>query len=117
MLYTKDLSEPWFTLMKIKKKKIDGRLNKGTFAEMKVGDKIDFINEELGFKRKFRVIIKKINKYNNFNEFLENEELKLCLPGIDTINEGLKIYHKIYSTEVENNHNVLAIQIKKLKSK
>ena len=35
MLYTKNLSEPWFTLIKLGLKKCEGRLNKGDFAKMK----------------------------------------------------------------------------------
>jgi ASC-1-like (ASCH) protein len=46
--------------MKNKKKKIEGRLNKGTFAELKKGEIIKFINGNNSFKAK----IKKIVKYN-----------------------------------------------------
>ena len=53
---------------------------------MNKGDIIEFTNDQLGYQRKFRVKIKKINKYNNFEEYLEQEKLKYCLPGIDTNN-------------------------------
>ena len=114
MLYTKDLNEPWFSLTKIKKKKVEGRLNKGSFAEMNKGDIIEFTNNQLGYQRKFRVKIKKITKYNSFEEYLDQEKLKYCLPGIDTIKEGVDIYHNIYSPEDEQKYKVLAFQIKKL---
>jgi ASC-1-like (ASCH) protein len=41
--YTKHLSEPWFSLIKIGAKTCEGRLNKGEFSIMKKGDKIIFI--------------------------------------------------------------------------
>ena len=84
---------------------------------MKEGDIIEFTNDQQGYQRKFRVKIKKINKYNKFEDYLENCKLKYCLPGIDTIKEGIDIYHNIYSPEDENKFKVLAFHIKKLKSK
>jgi hypothetical protein len=33
-IYEKNLSEPWFSLIKLRIKKVEGRLNKGDFANM-----------------------------------------------------------------------------------
>ena len=52
-LYTKNVSEPWFSLIKIGAKKCEGRLNKGDFQKMEKGDMIKFTNTELGFDRNF----------------------------------------------------------------
>lgn len=49
--YTKNVSEPWFSLIKIGCKKYEGRLNKGDFSEMKKGDYILFTNNEFNFPR------------------------------------------------------------------
>ena len=38
--YKKHLSEPWFSLIKLKLKTVEGRLNKGDFSKMLVGDNI-----------------------------------------------------------------------------
>jgi ASC-1-like (ASCH) protein len=48
-IYEKNLSEPWFSLIKLRIKKVEGRLNKGDFANMNIGDFILFTNNELGF--------------------------------------------------------------------
>ena len=45
--YVKNLSEPWFSLIHEGEKTIEGRLNKGDFANMVVGDIIVFTNNEL----------------------------------------------------------------------
>ena len=37
-LVEKKLSEPWFSLIKLKIKKVEGRLNKGDFANMNIAD-------------------------------------------------------------------------------
>jgi hypothetical protein len=41
-IYEKNLSEPWFSLIKLKIKTVEGRLNKGDFANMNIGDFILF---------------------------------------------------------------------------
>ena len=95
-IYEKTVSEPWFTLLKLKIKTVEGRLNKGDFLDMKIGDIIIFTNMELGFLRKFQIKIKQINIYDNFETYLEKETLCCCLPGIDTIEEGLQVYYRYY---------------------
>ena len=35
MIYEKNLSEPWFSLIKLGLKTVEGRLNKGDFKELK----------------------------------------------------------------------------------
>ncbi len=48
-VYTKTLSEPWFTLIGLGIKKCEGRLNKDDFAKMKKGDTIIFENNDFSF--------------------------------------------------------------------
>lgn len=107
-VYEKNLSEPWFSLIKLKMKSVEGRLNKGDFANMKVGDSIIFTNVELGFERKFKVEIKNIVNYETFYEYLEHETLEKCLPGVDTMEEGLNVYYKYYSQEDEMKYKIKA---------
>lgn len=113
--YTKNLSEPWFSLIKLGIKKCEGRLKKGDFAEIKKGDYIKFENNDFGFERNFRVKITSIHNYNSFEEYLLNETLEKCLPGIDTIEEGVSIYYKYYKKEDEDTYKIIAIRIKVIK--
>jgi ASC-1-like (ASCH) protein len=108
-IYEKNLSEPWFSLIKLGIKKVEGRLNKGDFANMNIGDLITFTNNELGFERKCRVEIKNITYYNNFQLYLENETLEKCLPGIDNIENGLNIYYKYYKKSDELEYKIKAL--------
>ena len=105
-----NVSEPWFSLMKNKKKKIEGRLNKGSFAELQKGEIIKFINNNESFKAK----IKKIVKYDTFKEYLSQEGLKRTLPNIKTIDDGCNIYYKYYTKAQEREFKILAIYIKKM---
>lgn len=110
--YTKHLSEPWFSLIKIGAKKCEGRLNKGDFSEMKKGDFIIFQNNDFGFPRSFRCKITSIHNYSSFENYLETETLEKCLPGIDTIEEGISIYYKYYKKEDEEEYHIRAIRLK-----
>lgn len=110
--YTKNLSEPWFSLIKLKKKRVEGRLNKGDFNKIKIGDIIKFTNNDFGFNREFNVKITKIYDYDTFRDYLENEKLEKCLPGIESIEEGIKVYHNFYSVNDENKYKIKAFSIK-----
>jgi ASC-1-like (ASCH) protein len=107
-IFEKEVKEPWFSLIKLGNKPVEGRLNKGDFANMNVGDFILFINNELGFERKFKVQIKNISYYDNFKMYLENETLEKCLPGIDNIEDGLNVYYKYYKKSDELEYKIKA---------
>ena len=106
--YEKNLSEPWFSLIKLGIKIVEGRLNKGEFVNMKPGDIILFTNNELGFERNFTIEIKHISYYDNFQTYLENETLEKCLPGIDDIENGLNVYYKYYKKSDELEYKIKA---------
>jgi ASC-1-like (ASCH) protein len=105
-----NVSEPWFSFLKNKKKRIEGRLNKGVFSTLEKGEIIKFVNGDNTFKAK----IKKIVYYNTFEEYLSQEGLKRTLPNIKTIEEGCNIYYKYYTKEQEREYKILAIYIKKI---
>tara|TARA_Y100000590_G_C15534482_1_gene944469 strand:- start:48 stop:395 length:348 start_codon:yes stop_codon:yes gene_type:complete len=115
MNYKKNVSEPWFSLIKLGLKKCEGRLNKGDFSKMKKGDKITFINNEFGFQRDFSVKITSIHNYDTFNDYLKKETLEKCLPGINTIEEGTQIYYKYYTKNDEISYKIIAIRMKVIK--
>ena len=100
--------QPWFTLIKNKQKKIEGRLNKGVFSTLEKGEIIKFVNND----KSFNVKIKKIVKYKTFEEYLSQEGLKRTLPNIKTIKEGCDIYYKYYTKEQEKEFKILAIHVK-----
>ena len=108
-IYEKNLYEPWFSLIKLGIKIVEGRLNKGKFANMKPVYIILFTNNELGFERKFTIKIKNMTYYDNFKMYLENETLEKCLPGIDNIEDGLNVYYKYYKKSDELKYKIKAL--------
>ncbi len=106
--YVKGVQEPWFTHIKEGRKTVEGRLDKGDFSKMKVGETIEWRNKG----DKFRVKIIGINKYETFREYLETEGLENCLPNVDMVEDGIAVYRKFYSDEKEKQYGVLAIKVK-----
>lgn len=105
--YNMNVQDPWFTFIKDGKKTVEGRLNKGKFAELKINDIVTWINGNRECKTKIR----HINKYNSFKEMLEKEGLDKVLPSIESINDGVQVYRKFYTEEDEKTYGVLAIRL------
>jgi len=111
--YVENLSEPWFTLIQLGLKTVEGRKNKGKFKEMKVGDIIEWKNED--FKpRSFLTQITGKAEYPNFKIYFETEGLSKCLPNMEKygIEHGLSVYYKYYTKEDEQQFGVVAIRLK-----
>ena len=111
MEYKKHLSEPWFSLVNLKLKIVEGRLNKGDFSKMNVGDTIIFFNNDFDY-REVKVTITKINHYNTFKNYLKTETLKHTLPGFTNLQKGLNVYYKYFTKEQEKKHKIVSIKMK-----
>ena len=109
--YTKSVGEPWFSLIKLGLKSVEGRLNKGEFSKFKKNDIVVWTNNDFGNLRSVKTKIKSIRKYKTFNDYLSKEGLEKCLPGIDTIKDGENVYYKYYSKENEEEFGILAIRL------
>lgn len=108
----KHLSEPWFSFVLLGLKTVEGRLDKGSFAQMKVGDIIEFSNDDVGIERMVKVEIVKITKHESFEHLLQEKNILKVLPGIDTISNGLRVYHKYYDPVDEKVFGVLSFELK-----
>lgn len=106
MEYNKHVSEPWFSFIEQGNKTCEGRLRKGDFLRIQVGDYIRFQHN----KRSFSVRVTSLTHYSNFNDYLITETLADCLPGIGTIQEGLDVYHQFFSEKEEYLYGVVAIR-------
>lgn len=109
--YRKNLSEPWFSYMKNNEKTVEGRLNRDDWMSMNVGDVLVLVNKQTDVERTIQVKIVQIHLYDSFQLYLEKEGLKNCLPGIETMEKGLEIYHKLYSKEEEQMYKVKAFHV------
>jgi ASC-1-like (ASCH) protein len=96
----------------IRSKTIEGRLNQDDWAEMREGDKIDFYNEDFGFKREFRTAIVSKKLYPSFKSYLQAEGLHKTLPSIEKQEDCLKMYRFYYKPEEETKYGVVAFELK-----
>jgi len=109
--YIEHLSEPWFSLISLGLKTVEGRKNKGKFMNMKIGDIIQWVNHDFMERTIMTEILDKV-KYISFQEYLEMEGLDKCLPGIPDIEHGLSVYFKYFTKEDEARYGVIAIRLK-----
>jgi ASC-1-like (ASCH) protein len=79
---------------------------------MKKGDYILFTNNEFNFPRSFLCKITSIHNYDSFEKYLKSETLEKCLPGIDSLEQGVSIYHKYYTKEDEAKYKIKAFRLK-----
>jgi ASC-1-like (ASCH) protein len=113
MKYTEHVSEPWFSLILLGLKTVEGRLNKGRFGDMKEGDIIEWYNDDFEH-RSITTIITQICHYSSFESYLTKEKLKYCLPSISSIKDGVNVYYKYYTPENESKFGIAAIHLLQL---
>jgi ASC-1-like (ASCH) protein len=121
--YLVHLSEIWFNLINLGLKTVEGRLNKGDFSKMNVGEVIEWINDDFNERTCFTEIVHKrscltkiIDKteYKSIEDYLKGEGLDNCLPGIPSLEHGLNLYYKYFTKEDEDKYGIVAIKIKLL---
>lgn len=117
MIYTKQVDDPWFRFIQQGRKKVEGRLNKGDFCNMKHGDIIQWYNNNNNNNNKDTIIstkIVRITYYKTFEEYLQKEGLENTLPEITSIIQGLDIYYQYYTREKEIHYGVLGIELERI---
>ena len=85
-----------------------------TIKKMKVGDIIQQTNDDFDNKTVLTKIIKKV-EYDTFAEYLNNEGLENCLPGMPSLEHGLSVYFKYFTKEDETKYGVIAIHLELIK--
>ncbi|BAA29429.1 ASCH domain-containing protein [Pyrococcus horikoshii] len=105
MKWEMGLQEEYIELIKAGKKKIEGRLYDEKRRQIKPGDIIIFEGGKL------KVKVKGIRVYSSFKEMLEKEGIENVLPGVKSIEEGVKVYRQFYDEEREKKYGVVAIEI------
>ncbi|KAJ6419060.1 hypothetical protein OIU84_029215 [Salix udensis] len=101
------VQEPYFSLLKDGRKTIEGRCATGDYTRIEPGDLI-LVNKILVLK------VEDVHRYASFSKMLQAESLEKVLPGVKTVEEGVKIYRKFYTEEKELSNGVLAVCVSKL---
>ena len=105
-------------------KTIEGRLNRGKFAEYRVSDIVSLrrdYRDEAGVLRDgapdvVRVEIVAIRHYKTFLDMVRTEGYQKVIPSAGSAEEAAAEYDKYYTTADQAAHGVLAIEVRLLPS-
>lgn len=112
--YVEHLSEPWFSLIALGLKTVEGRKNKGKFKDMYPGQIIQWFNDDFEPRVISTRIVSK-QEYPTFSSYLEAEGLDNCLPGMPSLSHGLSVYYKYFTKEDEATYGVIALRLELIK--
>jgi ASC-1-like (ASCH) protein len=102
-----NVKEPYLSFILNGQKTIEGRLNKGKFKDLKIGDILLIGPEEKEY------IIERTTFYYSFKEMIQKEGIKNVIPDKNNIEDAEAVYYEFYTKEEEKEFGVLAIKIKK----
>lgn len=102
------------------RKTIEGRLNRGKFAEYQVGDTVrlrrDYrdANGILHDGEPDAAIVKivAIRSYASFVELTAKEDYRLVIPSAESAQAAAEVYSRYYSPEDQRCYGVLAIEVR-----
>ncbi|XP_019436532.1 PREDICTED: uncharacterized protein LOC109342923 isoform X1 [Lupinus angustifolius] len=101
------VQEPFFSQLKDGLKTIEGRCASGKYRRIELGNLI-LVNKSVVFE------VQGLRKYPTFYDMLEAESLEKVLPGVESVEEGVKVYRRFYTEEKEQENGVLAIIVSKV---
>jgi ASC-1-like (ASCH) protein len=115
-----ECSEPWFGYLRGRTKPVEGRKGNAKWVSIKQGDVITFLNTD-NKSESFEAKVIKVNKYGPYpeeeekdplKEYLIAETLEKALPGVKTLEEGMKTYRKWWKNAKEiREDGVLGIHV------
>ena len=110
--YKNHRTEPYFSYVKNGTKRVEGRLKKGLYAELKEGDQILVQNNDESDS--VLVSVTAVRTYRDFHEMLTKETLTQVLPNATSIEHGIKLYEQFYSVTDQEKYGVLAIEVERV---
>lgn len=101
------VEDNWLGKILAGEKVVEGRLYDEKRRRMSIGDCIIFKSNSTG--REVYAYVKYLRVYPSFRNMILAEGLNRVLPGVRSIDEGVKVYYKYYSKGDEERYGVLAI--------
>ncbi len=102
----------WYKAIKSGHKTVEGRLDRGRWAQIKVGDIIEWRNVCDPDTAVIKCIATRVHLYPSAKNYLEGEGMEKTLPGL-TLAEGRDLYAKNYPQKDEEEYGIKAIEFKK----
>lgn len=114
------LSNPHFNNVENRRKTIECRLNQinDKWNRICIGDIIYFTPSELnkgdpGY-REITCEVVYVYVYPTFRDILTQEGLRRILPGLTSIEDGVKVYEKFYPIEEQVKNGIIGLELVKL---
>ncbi len=115
LLFTFTLQKEFFDAVEEGRKSVEGRLFRPKYFDLKCGDTVIFKHSDEP-QHYIEAALLYLNRYPSFELMLQTEGIEKCLPGIDSIAEGVRIYHSFPQyKELEEECGVLAIGFRMIK--
>ena len=94
------------------KKTIEGRINAGMFAQVRPGDTLDLYDARCPSVRAVCTVTA-VTPYDSWRAMLSGEGVAKCLPGVASIEAGVRIYANLPGYEERaRRHGVLALALR-----
>lgn len=106
------VEEPWLTHIYDSEKTVEGRMYAGKWTKLALGDRIEV--KSRSSELSFAVVVGRLTVYHSLEDFLENEILESVLPGVNTIEEAIDVYHQYYPPQTLKDHDFVAIEIRRV---
>lgn len=95
-MLSKHLSEPWFSLVQLGLKTVEGRKQDEDWKDVSQGTIIEWYNDDFGWRRTHFSRVTFVSRYTTFESLLTHEGLNATLPGLTLISEGVRVYESYY---------------------
>jgi ASC-1-like (ASCH) protein len=104
------LDDKWFKLVQDGLKTVEGRCGDHALKSALVGDKVVFVNQLNNDEIEKKIT--GVRKYETFREMIEHEGLRHILPTVESVDEGVAIYHGIAGYKAkEGTKGVIAVEV------
>jgi ASC-1-like (ASCH) protein len=111
-IHTMSIRSKWYNHIKNGSKTVEGRLNRGKYANINIGDIITFMkinhpNDVL------RAKVVNIEKYNTFEDMfgVGGIDVPNMLPGIESPTEAVQLFHNVYTPDTVDKYGTIAIHV------
>lgn len=105
-----EVEDPWFSYLVSGVKSVEGRKKSPKWVGLKAGQEVMLRCKQTGERR--RCIITYIHEYENLPEYLVNEGVGRCLPGVNNLKDAVDIYRQWSTDEELSQYKFLGIGIK-----
>lgn len=101
----KIIQEPWLRWIVEGRKTYEGRVNRGIWVQVDVGQEIIFYNDQ----REVKVVIENLSLYDNFGDAWSAHKKELIPEGATTKEDAQELYSQYYTEDDIAKHGVVIL--------